>query len=82
MHSRTPASSIFDGHITKLLSVLRNLIEIFSRVHAKGKKGLNDFKFGIFIGRFESDGAASMAVKGLRLRLNRYVSRFGLAVRL
>ena len=48
----------------------------------RGKKGLNDFRFGIFIGRFESDGAASMAVKGLSLRLNRYVSRFGLAVRL
>ena len=26
---------------------------------------LNDFKFGTFIGRFPSDGAASMAVKGL-----------------
>ena len=31
-----------------------------------GKKSLNDFKFGTFIGRFPSDGAASMAEKGLR----------------
>ena len=26
-----------------------------------------DFNFGTFIGRFPSDGAASLAVKGLRL---------------
>ena len=26
----------------------------------------NDFKFGTFVGRFWSDGAASMAVKGLK----------------
>jgi len=32
-----------------------------------GKKGLNDFKFGTFIGRFQSKGAASIAVKGLTL---------------
>ena len=31
-----------------------------------GKSHLNDFVFGIFIGRFASDGAAIMAVKGLR----------------
>ena len=31
----------------------------------KEEKGLNDFKFGTFGGRFPSDGAASMAVKGL-----------------
>ena len=30
-----------------------------------GKKSLNDFKFGTFIGRFPSDSAASIAVKGL-----------------
>ena len=29
------------------------------------KKSLNDFKCGTFTGRFPSDGAASMAVKGL-----------------
>ena len=29
------------------------------------RKKLNDFKFATFIGRFPSDGAASMAVKGL-----------------
>ena len=32
---------------------------------SEGWKGLNDFKCGFFIGRFESDGAASVAVKGL-----------------
>ena len=30
----------------------------------KGRKSLNDFKFGTFTGRFPNDGAASMAVKG------------------
>ena len=30
-----------------------------------GPKSLNSFKFGTFIGRFPSDGAASMTVKGL-----------------
>ena len=29
------------------------------------KKNLNNLKFGTFIGRFSSDDAASMAVKGL-----------------
>ena len=31
----------------------------------QGEKDINDFKFGAFIGRFKSDNAASMAVKGL-----------------
>ena len=31
-----------------------------------GGRGLNDFEFATFSGRFQSDGAASMAVKGLR----------------
>ena len=35
----------------------------------KGQKSLNGFrKFGPFIGRSPSDGAASMAVEGLRQR--------------
>ena len=33
-------------------------------------KGLNDFKFGTFIGYFPSDGAASIAVKGLMALLS------------
>ena len=41
------------------------LIEVLSRAHAKWGKSLNDFKFGIFTGRFPGDGAASMTVKGL-----------------
>ena len=32
----------------------------------RGQKSLNGFKFGTFIGRFPSDGEASMAVKGLK----------------
>ena len=37
------------------------------KVHTfeKGQKGRNDFKFCTFVGRFWSDGAASMAAKGL-----------------
>ena len=31
----------------------------------RGKKGLNGFIFATFVGRFPSDGATSMAVKGL-----------------
>ena len=65
MHTYMPADSIFHGPITSILSVLCILIEIFSPAHAKGGKKLNGFKFGTFIGRFPSGGAASMAVKGL-----------------
>ena len=32
-----------------------------------GVGGLSDLKFGAFIGRFPSDGAASIAVKGLNI---------------
>ena len=44
------------------------LIENLSHAHTSGEVGggLNDFKFGTFIGRFSSDSAASRAVKGLR----------------
>ena len=61
-----PATSIFDGPITNLLSILCILIEIVSRARAKGGKSLNDFKFGTIVGRFQSDGVASMAMKGLK----------------
>ena len=65
MHLYTSANSISDGPMTNLLSTLCILAEVLSRAHAKGGKGLNDFKFGTFIGRFQSDCKASMAVKGL-----------------
>ena len=55
MLTYTLANSIFDGSVRNLLSVLRVLIEIFSRAPAKGNKGVNDFRFGTFIGHFESD---------------------------
>ena len=66
MHTFTLANSIFDGPITNLHSILCILIEILSFAHGKGGKGLNDFKFSTFIGRFQSNGAASIAVKGLK----------------
>ena len=68
VHICTLANSIFDVLITNLLPVLWILIEILSPDHVKWGQGLNDFKFGTFLGRFWSDGAASMAVKGLRAR--------------
>ena len=34
----------------------------------KEKESLSGFRFGIFVGRFPSDGAASKAVKGLSVR--------------
>ena len=42
--------------------------KVLPGAHAGGVGGsLNDFKFGTFIGRFGSDGAASMEVKGLSI---------------
>ena len=48
-------------------------MEMLSGAHAKGAKTLNGFKFGTFIGRFPSDSAASMAVKGLKHRKRKHV---------
>ena len=62
MHSYTLANRLFDGPIANLLSVLCILIQIFPCAHPNGEKGLNCFKFGTFVDRFQSD---SMAVKGL-----------------
>ena len=64
MHTYKLANNVFDGPISNLLLILCILIEIFSRAHALGGS-LNDFKFGTFIDNFQSDGAASKAVKGL-----------------
>ena len=56
-----------------VVSELFILIEFRLRDHAKGKKRrrkqkqINDYKFGTFISGFPSDGAGSLAVKGLRL---------------
>ena len=61
------ANSIFDGPTTNLLSVLCILIEILSGAHTTEKKSRNGFKFGTSVGCFPSDGATSMAVKGLSL---------------
>ena len=37
--------------------------KVLSRAHAKEEKSLSDFKFGTFIGHFQSDGTSSMAVQ-------------------
>ena len=47
--------------ITNLHSMLCILIEVLLRA----QKGVSEFKFGTSISRFQSDGAARMAVKGL-----------------
>ena len=62
MHTYAPTNSIFNGPLINLLSILRSLVEILSRAQAKRAKSCNDFKFG----RFSNDGAAYMAVNGLR----------------
>ena len=67
MHTYTPANSICDSSVTSLLSIPCSLVEVVSRAPAKGGKGLNDFSFGAFTGRFQSDGTESMAVKGLKI---------------
>ena len=69
MHTCMPTNSISDGPITNLLSILCVLTELLSGANATEKIGLNDFKFATFIGRFPSEGAASMAVKGLMFHL-------------
>ena len=56
------------GSITNLLSVLHMLITFLSHAHVMKWKSQNDFKFGTSTGHFSSDRAASMAVKGLRVR--------------
>ena len=75
VHTYAPANSIFDGPITDLLSTLCILIEVLSCVCVKGRKGLNGFRFGTFVGRFLSDGATGMAVKGLN-KFNQRPSTF------
>jgi len=45
------------------------LIQVLSRAYAKGRKSVNDFKFGTFVDRFPSDTLASMVMKKLILKL-------------
>ena len=40
-----------------------------------GGGSLNGFKFGTSVGRFPSDGAANMAVKGLKTTITIFVCR-------
>ena len=60
MHTYTPDKSTF--------STVHLDINPFACSHERGAKNpyyYNDFRSGTVIGRFLSDGAASMAVKGL-----------------
>ena len=57
VHTYASSNSIFDGLVINLLSILCILIEILSRVHAKGQKRRNDFRCGTPVGRFPSDGS-------------------------
>ena len=66
MHTCELANSVFDGLITTLLSALRMLIGVLSSARAKWRKSRSGFKFGTSIGRFLSNPAASVAVKGLK----------------
>ena len=70
MHTYTPSNNVFYGPITNLLSILCIWTEVLSCAQAKGQtKSPDDFRFGTPIGRFPRDGAASMAVKGLKSTL-------------
>ena len=70
MHTYTLRSSIFDGPTTNLLSTPCILIDILSCAElcegGEEEKNINNFKMDTFSGRFNSDSAASMAVKGLK----------------
>ena len=63
VHPYTPANSIFSGTVTNLLSKHFDRKPFTSS--CQRKKGLIDFKFCTFTGRFQSDAAANIAVKGL-----------------
>ena len=67
-HIHMPANSISDGPVTILLSRPCGFFNRnpFTCSCEGGGGGLNDFKFGAFIGRFLSDGMASIAVTGLK----------------
>ena len=69
VHIHACRQYIFDGLITNLLSVLSISTELFSRVCVvlmqRVEQILNDLKFGTFVGRFQNDEVASIAVKGL-----------------
>ena len=67
MHTFTTVDSVFDRPLTNLLLILCVLVERspFTCSCVEGGS-LNDFRLGISVGRFSSDGvAASTAVKGL-----------------
>ena len=62
-----PVKSIFEGSTFNTAHTYANL-STCSCEREKKRKSLNDFKFGTCIGRFPSDVAARMAVKGLIIR--------------
>ena len=60
-----PADSIFDGPTNKSTFNIEPFDRNLFTCSCEGGTSLNDFTFGTFIDPFPSDGAASMAVKGL-----------------
>ena len=64
VHTHMPVKSIFDGSNFNTAHTYANL-STCSCEGEKKRKRLNDFKFGTCIGRFPSDVAARMAMKGL-----------------
>ena len=70
MHTYTPENSVSDGLIRNLLSAPCIAAESLSPVHVNGEESLNGFRSGTFVGLFPSDGAAGMAVKGLKTQGN------------
>ena len=75
MLTYTPPDSVSDGAMTNLFSILyifdRDLFTCSCEGWGVGGMeggeavSFNDFKFGTLVGRFSSDGGASVAVKGL-----------------
>ena len=75
MRPYKPDSSISDGPMTNLLSILCILIEALSRAHAKWGHSLNDFKFGTHFSRFQNlhagkHGRLRVKVWGLPVKLS------------
>ena len=60
--------------------ILCILIEVLSRARAKRRKSLQDFKSGILIGRFSSDGASSITMKGFNSTLPKAVGIENIAI--
>ena len=66
VHTYTPPNSIADCPATNLLSIECIVWKSIYVLIRRGKTSLHGFQFVTFTGRFPTDQAASVAVKGLR----------------